>query len=90
MFGVQITKKANVVYQAETDGFVLVSGTHDGCTQDGITQIAFQVGPENPPTDNRMTTSGYAGAGDSCPVRKGEFWQVATKQSVFVKWMSVE
>lgn len=90
MFGVQVTKKANVVYQAETDGFVLVGGTLDGCTQGQATEFTVLVDSETPVTHKRITNSGYAGAGGCCPVRKGECWQVATKQSVFVNWMPVE
>lgn len=95
MFGPEERKQANVEYRAETDGFVLVGGIHDGALPAGITEIAFLVGPKSPPTHKRITTAGFAGAGGTCPVRKGEYWQVAIskespKEGVFVNWMPVE
>ncbi len=78
-FGEWESKSPDTVYQAPTDGFVIVN-PHSAGSDWGY--FSVYTDPENPPTIERTKGNTYnpAGsrAGATIPVRKGDYWKVAT------------
>ena len=100
VFGAWENKAVNTVYQASTDGFVVVdlrmpSGSERHCAAQGFTDS------KSSPATLRINTSvaDHAGSGHPLPqyggfmmpVRKGNYWKVTTRGNVcshaFVNWM---
>lgn len=73
-------KSSDVVYQAATDGFVVVNPS--GCSY-GYYSVYSDA--SNPPTVERIKgkafASGGSQAGATIPVRKNDFWKVTTTYS---------
>ena len=87
-FGDWVDKTRNVVHQAETDGYVMMTNSSD------VTSFWFQLGDSSTPANFAyMKSSGYYNRlfGTAViPVKKGKFWKVATSDTdMKVKWMSV-
>ncbi len=100
VFGAWENKAVNTVYQASTDGFVVVnlimpSGSGRSCAAQGFTDS------KSSPATLRISASvvdnggyGYSWpqyGGFNMPVRKGNYWKVTTRGNVcsgaFVNWM---
>ncbi|MBV2170011.1 MAG: hypothetical protein KUL82_15010 [Bdellovibrio sp.] len=73
-------KSSDVVYQAATDGFVVVNPS--GCSYG---YYSVHSDSSNPPTVERIKgkafTSGGSQAGATIPVRKNDYWKVTTTYS---------
>ena len=88
-FGARENKSINTVYQANTDGFVIVDFA---CNQDSCnTRITAYVGSTNSP-NTRIARSyvSNGGWGDTMtfPVLKGEYWKVSTDNGANIAYNS--
>jgi len=78
-FGAWVSKSDNTVYQAATDGFVIVY-----CATGAVTGY---TDASTPPTTTRLITYGESANGFTMPVRKGDYWKVAGATTVY--WLSL-
>ena len=85
-FGDWETKTKNTVYQAETDGFVMMTV---GSSYTG--GFYFQMSDSSTPSNFAYINSdgSYKRGTQIMPVKKGKYWKVATSGTMTVKWMSV-
>ena len=72
------TKVVSTVYQASTDGFVLVFGDVQGNSQKGW---GIFTDSSNPPTTQRTSNTSSSATTETvesamCPVRKGDYWEI--------------
>ena len=87
------TKSLGTVYQALTDGFVVVSFVPVLANED--LRLVGQTDSNNPPTIVRVTVyTGLGGHNESftMPVRKGDYWKiasvgVATPSNISIYWI---
>ncbi len=85
-FGEWETKTKNVVYQAESDGFVMMT-----VGSSYTARFWFRMSDSSSPaTFAYINTDGSNMRGTQIiPVKKGKYWQVNTTGTMTVKWMPV-
>ena len=85
-FGEWETKTKNVVYQAESDGFVMMT-----VGSSSTSKFWFRMSDSSSPaTFAYINTDGsYMRGTQIIPVKKGKYWQVNTTGTMTVKWMPV-
>ncbi len=89
MFGAWETKAINTVYQAASDGFIVIH------ILDGT--VSIYTDNSTPPTTRRLYVAGTNNPGDrrgagTCPVRKGDYWKIGidvTPADSFIYWISL-
>jgi hypothetical protein len=83
LFGSWSSCNASQIYQATTDGIVMVGG-HTGAT---FTLHIFTDG-STPPTTERAQIGGQYTLTLTCPVKKGDYWEAtATGNDPHVDWV---
>jgi hypothetical protein len=84
LFGDWLVRLTNTIYQATTDGFVVVYLPDNSHISSIVTDA------NNPPTTSRMAgNEGYPSfpGGAMCPVKKNHYWKVNSTGSPTVYWL---
>lgn len=88
-FGSWVTKSANTVYRAETDGIVVAYTTQGG---DMITMNGY-TDSNNPPVTLRQKGAYTSSIGETgcitMPVKKGDYWKVSADHGPVVYWIPI-
>lgn len=79
--GSWVSRSINTIYQAATDGFVVVDGQSVGGT------MTFYTDSSNPPTTRRGYMSGYGASSTATyPVKKNDYWTATVSGFTPVIW----